>query len=1107
MTESAAKLLALLQERRLLPDLLIESLRKQVAAAPQPLEAHHIAKLLQQKGKITAFQARQLLAEVEGRAETADSVPPEPAAPNVAPTSKRSPLGDNDLGLAEIEEDIPKSQRRVVKGAAIDTRAPKKIAEPATSMPAVAPSLSGGIDELFDTPEFTQPSTLTPDPLGIATPRSKRSWFGAVGGKRKPRAVGWESPLIIIGGGTLLLLIIVGSTLAYLLLRGSGAELFKAAEIDYSNGAYSQAIGKYEKFLRGRASHPQASLARVRIGMAKFRAAIAGEDSAAALVQASAILPTIEHEPALADVRVELATLLPALAENFAEAAAKSNDMSQAEQQVSQYREAMKLVDNPAFLPTSVKAPLAPQLERMQAKIESAVRGIEKDRRLQQAIANMQKATEAGDAAQAYQIHGDLLREYPRLASDAKLHAAVVAISSILRGQVRASAGEFTPEKADHPQPTVAAVALAKPSGERMEEFTDRYVPVVIDGVLYVLAGDDGRLLWRRFVGRGVETARFTSAAAPADVLVADAQRHELVRLRAADGKLQWRLPIGEVFLTGAQTGSVVYVTLLSGRLLVINVDDGQVVRQVSFPQPLASAAQVIAGGDVVVQCGNHSNLYALDAESLACLDVAYVGHGAGTLAGSPLGVGELVVVPQQVGLRRSQLQVLPWNASQKKLGPVNSLAFAEQFASPPQVEGSKLVVLDSSGAVRVLEAEESGESTRLKLSAETIRSQSESPWTAASANLLAIADRELTVYRIPATPGVLAAQWSAHEGDEFVAPLFIDQGVLFHARRRQGKAGVMIVATPLAPLDAQQVGKPRWQTELSLEAPQSSMLIGEATIDVLCATGDRFKFEMAIRGSATLNSLAAVQQPRATAAVRWRSGMLVPNQRGQIEFTADQDQEPSEKIFPFQPPLVADAPRAWLSPAVVDRDRFVAVDRTGDVFLVRMSNQGAPHLAAVAEASIEAALVADPLVFGNRVWVVERRRDSDRLTPITLENLQFEETLALPGRLHSGPFDMADLALVAVYPGKLVAVRPSMEQAWICDLDGDFPAAPPLVEGDSLWLATTAGRVHLIDLMSGEIRRTLDLGEPLGDGPVLRDERIYVRAVDGTVLVAEVPR
>src|SRR5262249_10158556 len=81
----------------------------------------------------------------------------------------------------------------------------------------------------------------------------------------------WDSPLMLIGSGTLGVILVIFAILFYALTRGSAAELFTKAEEEYRGGSYSNAIGIYEQFLKQYPDDPSAGLARVRRGMATLR--------------------------------------------------------------------------------------------------------------------------------------------------------------------------------------------------------------------------------------------------------------------------------------------------------------------------------------------------------------------------------------------------------------------------------------------------------------------------------------------------------------------------------------------------------------------------------------------------------------------------------------------------------------------------------------------------------------------------------------------------------------------------------------------------------------------------------------------------------------------
>src|SRR5690606_20901692 len=111
-----------------------------------------------------------------------------------------------------------------------------------------------------------------PPPLPAAAPlaplKKKFRYY------RLPRGVpAWDSPLILLGGGGLVLLLLIGSFVWWSLGRTSGDQVFAAAEADYSSGAYTQAIHKYDQFLRRFPRHASVSMARVHRGLAQLRVA------------------------------------------------------------------------------------------------------------------------------------------------------------------------------------------------------------------------------------------------------------------------------------------------------------------------------------------------------------------------------------------------------------------------------------------------------------------------------------------------------------------------------------------------------------------------------------------------------------------------------------------------------------------------------------------------------------------------------------------------------------------------------------------------------------------------------------------------------------------
>lgn len=1134
MTESARKFLDLLQQRRLLPDATIESLRKQVAATATPLTAHHIGKLLQQKGKITAFQARELLAEVEGRRSELEGATPASVPENSAAVAT-SGASDDELGLAVVEEDVPKTQRREAKRNAAapsstpdspnsttpaeSPKAPR--AAKANALGEVAGGLSGGIDDLLSDPALAQQAGAPHDPLGIAKPKRKQGWLASFGlgggGKRKPQSGGWESPLIIVGGGFLLLLLIVGGTLAFVLLRTSGDELFKAAEADYASGLYGQAIGKYEKFLQGRGSHPQASLARVRIAVAHLRSKAAG-DPQLALRDAQQRLPQLAAEPALPEVRPDLASVLPDIAEKFADAASRAPNVEAAAEQIEAYRAAMQLVDDPLYLPTSVKAPLAARLERMRDKISAAQRQVEQRAKLRAAISSIQSATEKRDAAGAYRTRDELLREYPQLRDDEELQAAIVALSATLREQVvvraesdgDAAVGQTLVE--DHPSPIVAEIVPAKTLGDRVPQLAGWKVPLVIDGVLYTLAADDGRLLWRRFVGHGVSHARLTDDTPDADVLVVDSERRELLRLRASDGELVWRIAFNEDPLVGPLHDGEAYISLASGRLLAVALADGKILRHATFPQSLSATAAISKSGQWLAQCGDHSNVYLLERATLRCLAVDYLGQKAGSIHQSPVFAGPALFVPQQIGLNRSQLNTLAAQGKSPTLSAMGKpLVVGDWLAAGLLVAGSRVAAIDRRGAIQVVEVDDDGENVR----ASTVAEKSGAVENAAIYPLVAegwlvVGDRRLSGYRLSTARGTLPAQWVSHEGDEIAAPLLATKGHVFYARRISGKSGVVVSVASLVAEDAKALGQPIWQTQLAPEPAGAVRQTPDGSLQAQTAEGESFTWSTTASGSNVAELSPSIEadgdSPRdlpLDGSTNWRNGRLVPNDRGQVEFVLAEPAPNADRPYPFQPPLHPGETIQWLPPAVVDSQSFIAASRAGSVFRVAVSAADAPHLAATQEIQIAGRLAGRPVVMDDQAIFVERADEVDRLLPINLKTFAPGEAASTTGRIVFGPIALGEALIAVVEPGGVVAWNRDAKQLWARDIDGELPAKDPIANGNSLWLATTSGRVWQLSLDDGDVETSLNFGQPLAAGPAIVGQELYVQATDGSVLVA----
>ena len=1154
MSSSADQFLNLLQERKLLAQVTIDGLRRQVASAAEPVTAHQLARVLQRKGKLTAFQARELLNEVD------DALLEVPLAQEQDEPAPSKPKADDELGLAE-EEDHKHDARKELSAEVEQKAGNKKSSDASVDPPAVdvdlgdaaTPSaLADGLDSLLDDPLMSSGAPLS-DPL---QPAGKKASFGfSKQGRKlgKRQAASWDSPLIIVGGGVLLLLVLVAAVLTFVLTRGSGDELYAAAEQDYLNGAYGQAISKFEKFAARHDSHPNASMARVRVGLAKIRDATSEKNWAKALTVSEEVLPKIATEEAFAQVRGELSSLLPDIADGFAQQASESPDKEQSAKLVGQYEQAMTLVDNAAYLPASQRASLTPRLDRSRENVAVVVRELEQQSRLEEAIAEIQALTSEGDALAAYAVRDELLQSYPRLREDVELASVTKAISMSLREQVTGVDISLEPTTQERASPVIAEVALADVTGEPIPELEGEVAPIVVDGALYVLAADSGKLLWRRFVGRETRSAKAVDETPGADLLVVDSVHHDLLRLRAADGKLLWRLPIGEAF-DFTLAGDRLLVSMKKGQLIEIDAATGQCQRGVRCPQPIAVAPCVTESGRILL-VADHSNIYVLNGESLACEDVYFLAHTSGTITEPPVVVATMVILPQQAGLRRATLHMLrESDESPLFVRGQPPLSFESRFGGPLVAGENQLAFLDAYGAITLLGVDPANAEAPVEVVAQSSGGrQLVDVHAALHDRYLLVGTNRLAAYRATGTRGTLAPRWVNHDGDAFIAPLVTSGSYVIHARRAPNQAGIIVAATTQDSESAQDAGRPLWETAIVAGTPTSGMqpsLDGDSLV-AATATGDIYEIQSIALTTTTMNS-PTVRASRKGAFTRtltfgdavvgevnailvgpgqspslsgeqlsaspslagsqnalqfelsatWRNGLLVPSHLGRIEYFTLRPEDFS--LFPFQPRMeLAKRPR-WLRPCVIDDQHFAVVGQQRDLYLVGISNRGAPHLAAVAQAKLTADAVTPPLVHGEKLLLITRGQQHDLVQMFELPSLSGESQFALPGRLAWEPHVAGDLLLVSTIDGDLQAYTIDGEPLWTHPLQGELPVGAPLVlqPTQEIVLATSSGAVLRIDANEGSVVSETRVGQPLADGPVLLGNRIALRAADGTVLL-----
>ncbi|MBI2479417.1 MAG: hypothetical protein HYV60_12535, partial [Planctomycetia bacterium] len=411
---SAKKFIQLLENSGALDASTLRDVRRQIS--DKKVSAATIAKALVEKGKLTKFQATKLVGEATASPEPADDdesglllVEETPAADEVVMLEDAvADEAEDVVGLTPVED----------AGAAL------------TPVGRAASSGGGGLEPLDSGLESLDTLGGTGDMGGIdpfsqASPAPSTAGAGRSGPKsrrEKKNHQDWGGKLMIGGGGLLLALFLLGGLLYYNLTKQSPLELYNAAEEAYRSESYSDAMAKFERFVKRFSSDDNADDAKVRIVLCRIRIVIG--DPQKAYDTAKELLPTVQELEAFSTARDELATLLPAIPEGFIKKAKQAADTDGMEEMIGKASQALTdLVNKPEYVPAS-KRP-AERLKRIDEDILIVKRAIAQDRDLAKAIVEIKQQATNNKTVEAYQVYQDLLKVYPGLVDNTGLQAAV----------------------------------------------------------------------------------------------------------------------------------------------------------------------------------------------------------------------------------------------------------------------------------------------------------------------------------------------------------------------------------------------------------------------------------------------------------------------------------------------------------------------------------------------------------------------------------------------------------------------------------------------------------------------------------------------------------
>lgn len=1117
---------------------IIEALRQQLEESGARVTPEAVAKLLVDNGHLTRFQATKLIGELRstdhagGAERSGESPTPGHGELSLA---EEGPAAKGGVPAALVLDDDEEISEASIIDEGIDDNEEFAEAEPWEDSEAIEEA------EVIEEAEAVEDmASLAPHPVV------------PVGDRRKSHKNVWDSIWIYGTVGVIAVLLASGAALYYVLNRTSSEEFIARGDELYSQQNFPKAQEVYRDFLDSYGEIDQnSSMAKVRVGLADiFIAKQSASDPSQALTKAQEILPRIEREPAFEEERTDVAGLLVDIGSKIAEKADGLTVADDKQAALTQLDELLELMQNPLYVSSSLRQTLGPRIAGIEETRARVQRDINRDRDLAEAVAAIETALAGQETKQAYDIRRSLVRRYPRLRDHSRLSELVLEASRIQQELVAPL--ESLPAVSREPVAGTEfrSVLLANRTGSGVPELAGRVVYFRARGSVLALAADDGRVLWRRFVGYENNNAPLPLGDSAADgVLLSDGRAGELQRI--AENQVQWRSQIGEPFSEAVVDGETIYTSTASGRLLALDAASGEARWGRQIPQPLEVSPGKSDRGAHLFLPAEHSNLYVLRSGDGECLQSYYIGHEAGTIRVPPVHLlGHLFVI-ENAGSDYSLIHVLRVNEKTGALEKAQGdFRLTGNVTVSPEIQGRRLIVLTDRGQVAVFDVEPTAERDKVSRVAEQVATYDRPTATQMTVgrNQMWVTGTRIGRFELQINTGKVVRDWVRDEGDVFIAKPILMNQTLIHARRLRGTQGVRITAA--RPEDAQML----WQTDIGV--PTAMITADRATQSIYAITSQAALYHLDSEALENQSTAGPVENPGgAGVAMRFEDPLdagegrfVLTNQESAEQIILFDPARSSEKLrlvtlsmppgnseadpilvaggllmpldtgrivlmnwrtgmplgSPFQPPAKPGEKVRWTTPvsSPADPDQVIIGDSRGMLYRLRAGEQ-------VRELSSKEVTheFLGPAAATAGSWLAAAAGAAGD-TVVTFSTTSLEEThqRMMGGRIVFGPVAAGDAVLLQTEDGHLRRIDEAAEEMWSIKLPSGQPVATPQIVDGRLIVAGAEGWLLAIDLSSGEELGRVEIGQPLSGNPLSLGSRLLVPGSEGIVFIVEMP-
>ncbi|QDV88422.1 PQQ-binding-like beta-propeller repeat protein [Planctomycetes bacterium TBK1r] len=1116
----ANELIDQLERRGLLDQEIIEALREQLDQGGARVTPEAVAKLLVDNGQLTRFQATKLIGEIRS-GEYADDA-----------TIAAAEVVEDDL--VAIDDDDDADEVQAVEAIPVETTAePFAEFEPveAEAVPVQAVPVADN-DLLSEAPQRERP-------------RARRT-------KPAPQENQWDSFKIYGFLGIIGFLLLSGGGLYWILSRGNADERIQIANELYDNQNYTPAQEKYLEFLDsfGNANE-HSSLARTRVIMTELYRAEGMTDPTYATELAREKLPEIEDEEGLNEERGNLAALLVKIAENIVNEANEKSETTAKRELLNKLEEQIELTNNPQYMTGAMRTTLSGRLKEIDEARGRVEREINRNEQLDAAVDQMTALLAEKKTKEAYDVRYELLRSFPELGDNERLATLIAKASEIQQQLVETTAA--LPQRIEaETQTDLNPIVLNARSGDRVPDLRDEVIFIRTKGSVLAFNGEDGTLLWRRYVGNSLAHSPIRLDGGTA-VLLTGSSDLSVERCDGRSGEVDWRVKIGEAFNQPVVSDNDIFISTKSGRLIELDATTGDAKWAQQIPQSLEVGPGVDDRAAIAYIPGDHSNLYVLDSNNGDSIQSYYVGHKAGTIAVPPTPLLEHLFVIENKGPEYCLVHILGVDENGANVTKVQDpVRMSGNVVVPPIVaQQRRLVVLTDLGEISVFDIEVTSETDKVSVVAKQLASYGTPTLTqmAVGRSQMWTTGSRIGRYELQVNRARVVPDWFKHEGDMFVGQPLAIGDALVHARQLRGTSGIRVsavdpktgeelwrndIGAPVAMLRRADAGVHALTTQAALfELDRSAIATGatRAPIENRGGVGVIMRFEDPLKiddnravllnkaGGEGGQQVAVYDPTRTTEKLRLVSLNVLsgkPSGRGLVAggglfLTLDNGravvmdyQTGSQLGNPFQPIANPVEKISWSNAVRLPDDpgQVVVADSRAGLYRLRVG----PRTTPLAETKLPAATLGTIAGVDTTLLAAISGPAADLIIGRDLVTLKEKFQTQMDGRVIWGPATAGDQAVVLTDDQVLRGITTDGQTTFAVPVPRGLPVGDAVIHEGNIILVSDSGWIVVIDPASNDPVGLTEIGEPFSATPLVLQDRLLVPGEEGVVYVVKIP-